>query len=117
MKTYPWIDICALADIPPNSGVCAKLENRQIAVFHLRSTLPQHKSTIKAVDNYDPYSNAYVLSRGLITEKNHQLYIASPMLKQKFCLDTGVSEQDSHISISTFETRIHNGNIQLKGFN
>ena len=63
-----WIDICSLDDIPKNTGVCAELAGKQVAVFHLNSAQTEGKSLVKAVGNFDPFGQANVLSRGLITE-------------------------------------------------
>jgi len=112
--TSNWIDICQLTDIPRNTGVCAVHQGKQVAVFHILARGSNAISQIKAVSNFDPFSKANVLSRGLITETEERYSIASPLLKQQFCLDTGVCEQDENIFINTFESRIHNGSVQLK---
>ncbi|NQZ32195.1 MAG: nitrite reductase small subunit NirD [Oceanospirillaceae bacterium] len=109
-----WIDICQLQDIPRNTGVCADLQGTQVAIFHIQPRNLEGVSQIKAVSNFDPFARANVLSRGLITELDDKYRIASPLLKQQFCLDTGICEQDESVSISTFESRIHNGFVQLK---
>jgi len=112
--TNRWIDICQLQDIPRNTGVCAELQGKQVAVFHILPRGSDAQSQVKAVSNFDPFSKANVLSRGLITELEQRYSIASPLLKQQFCLDTGICEQDENISINTFESRIHKGFVQLK---
>jgi len=112
--TSNWIDICALTDIPRNTGVCAQHQGKQVAVFHISARGSNAKSLIKAVSNFDPFSKANVLSRGLIAETEDKYRIASPLLKQQFCLDTGVCEQDENIAIETFESRIHEGFVQLR---
>jgi nitrite reductase (NADH) small subunit len=109
-----WIDICKLQDIPRNTGVCADLQGKQVAVFHLQSVSTQGVSQIKAVANFDPFSKANVLSRGLITESGEKFSIASPLLKQQFNLDTGICEQDESVVITTFDARISQGFVQLK---
>ncbi|EPJ48263.1 MAG: nitrite reductase [NAD(P)H], small subunit [Osedax symbiont Rs2] len=109
-----WIDICQLHDIPTNTGVCADLQGQQVALFHLRSYKSDGESQVKAVANFDPFSKANVLSRGLITEQQDKYYIASPLLKQQFCLDSGLCEQDESVSIRTFDSRIHRGLVQLR---
>lgn len=108
-----WIDICKLSDIAPNTGVCAKFKERQVAVFHIHSK-SLHGSKVKAISNLDPYSNANVLSRGLITEKEDRYFVASPLLKQQFCLETGATDQDDNIQIHTYDARIHDGLVQLR---
>ena len=35
IQTDNWIAVCNLDDIVPNTGVCALLNERQVAVFHV----------------------------------------------------------------------------------
>jgi nitrite reductase (NADH) small subunit len=109
-----WIDVCQLSDIPKNSGVCADLNGKQVALFHLNSKKLQQASEVKAVGNYDPFGRANVLSRGLITENDDNYYVASPLLKQQFCLTTGQCEQDELVTIPTYQARILDGLVQLR---
>jgi len=45
-----WVSICALDDIVPNTGVCALVEGKQVAVFNVA----QGEGSVYAIDNYDP---------------------------------------------------------------
>ncbi|NRA54623.1 MAG: nitrite reductase small subunit NirD [Gammaproteobacteria bacterium] len=109
-----WIDVCRLSDIPKNTGICAEHQGKQVALFHLNSAQLGGISAIKAVANYDPFGHANVLSRGLITEMDEQYFVASPLLKQQFCLNTGLCQQDETVSIATFDARINDGLVQLR---
>lgn len=104
-----WLTICDLDSIAPNTGVCAKLNNRQVAVFNL-----QPENTIKSISNYDPIADANILSRGIVGEVNGKRVVASPLYKQHFCLDTGKCLQDESIRVSTFEARVNHNTIQIK---
>jgi len=108
-----WIDICSLNDIPPNTGVCADLDGKQVAIFHLKKR--DSESQVKAVSNFDPFSRANILSRGLITETDDNHFVASPLLKQQFCLSTGACELDEAMSIEVFDVRIAGELVQLQG--
>ena len=33
-----WVDICAIADIAPNTGVCALVSGEQVAIFRVGDT-------------------------------------------------------------------------------
>ena len=103
-----WLTICNITDIAKNTGVCADFNGKQVAIFHIQSL-----SEVKAVCNLDPFSGANILSRGLITEKEGQHYIASPLLKQEFCLDTGQCQQDESVAIPTYKARIDGDLVQL----
>lgn len=108
-----WITICELDDIPPNTGVCAELNGKQVAIFHVKN---RHlNSQVKAVDNYDPFSKANVMSRGLMTENDNKYFIASPLLKHQFCLETGQYDQDKSVVLATYQARIKHNTVQLKG--
>jgi len=112
-RAIDWVDICSLSDIPPNTGVCADLEGEQVAIFHLKTNTSD--SQVKAVSNFDPFSRANILSRGLITENGANYFVASPLLKQQFCLNTGNCELDESMKIATYQVRICGDLVQLKG--
>lgn len=102
-----WFDICHIEDIAPETGVCALVENRQVAVFRLSS------NELFAVGNYDPFSDANVLSRAIVGDKNGAPKIASPVYKQNFCLRTGACLDDASVSIPTFPARCENGRVLI----
>jgi len=113
-----WLTICNLTDIAKNTGVCAELNGKQVAIFHIQaasisSDKNRGESEVKAIDNLDPFAKANVLSRGLITEKDQQYYVASPLLKQEFCLDSGQCQQDETVIIPTYKARILGDLVQL----
>lgn len=112
--TLDWVSVCKLADIEKNTGVCAEFNGEQVAIFHLYSDALASKSDVKAVSNFDPFGQANVLSRGLITEKDANFHIASPLLKQEFCLESGRCLQDEAVVIPTYQARINQGVVELR---
>jgi nitrite reductase (NADH) small subunit len=78
-----WVRVCSLADIMPDTGVCALVNGEQVAVFRVGAC------DLYAIDNFDPNANAAVLSRGLIGNLGERLVVASPIHKQHFDLRTG----------------------------
>ena len=58
--TLNWTAVCAADDILPNTGVCALVEGRHVAIFRVGT------DQFFAIDNVDPKSKASVLSRGRI---------------------------------------------------
>jgi nitrite reductase (NADH) small subunit len=78
-----WVRVCSLADIMPDTGVCALVNGEQVAVFRVGVC------DLYAIDNFDPNANAAVLSRGLIGNLGERLVVASPIHKQHFDLRTG----------------------------
>ncbi|TPH18177.1 nitrite reductase small subunit NirD [Litorilituus lipolyticus] len=113
MSGKDWVAICQLSDIAKNTGVCADFNGEQVAIFHLFSKTLGEQSEVKAVGNYDPFGKANVLSRGLITEKEKNYHIASPLLKQEFCLATGQCLQDESVVIPTYNARVKDNMVEL----
>ncbi len=106
--TQQWTTICPLDRILPNTGVCALVNDRQIAVFRVGEGMD-----IYAIDNYDPFSKAYVLSRGIVGDRNGIPKVASPIYKQNFSLVTGECLDDSSVKLETFSARIVDGQVQI----
>jgi nitrite reductase (NADH) small subunit len=80
----PWVRVCALADLEVERGRAALLDDTQVALFLT------HEGRVFAVSNLDPYSNANVMSRGIVGTRQDAPTVASPMYKQVFDLRTGV---------------------------
>ncbi|MFI0514528.1 nitrite reductase small subunit NirD [Streptomyces sp. WSLK1-5] len=95
-----WFAVCELARLLPGRGVAALLpDGRQAALFRDRA------GRLYAVDNRDPFSGAAVLSRGLTGSTQGRPFVASPLLKQRFDLETGVCLDDESVRIATYEVR------------
>lgn len=103
-----WIRICALDAIIPGTGVCARLGDHQVALFR-----PRDDEQVHALDNIDPFAGASVLSRGLLVEHQGELWVASPLKKQRFRLHDGLCLESREHSIRTFPVRIADGAIWL----
>ena len=94
-----WGAVCHLDDIVPNTGVCALVGDRQIAVFRLDD------DTVYAIDNLDPFSRANVLSRGIVGDLKGELVVASPVYKQHFSLVSGQCQEDPDVRVAVFPAR------------
>ncbi|MDO9521068.1 MAG: nitrite reductase small subunit NirD [Pseudohongiella sp.] len=94
-----WHDICALDDIVAGTGVAARLNGEQLAVFNTGNG-------IFAIGNLDPFSGANVLARGLLGDIAGVLVVASPVYKQHFCLQTGRCLEDPEISVPAYQVRV-----------
>ena len=95
-----WVAVCKLTDIVPDTGVCALVGGRQVAVFRLND------DSVYAIDNLDPFSKANVLSRGIVGDLKGELVVASPVYKQHFNLVTGQCLEDEQVRVAVFTTRI-----------
>jgi len=56
-----------------------------------------------------------VLSRGLIAEHQGELWVASPLKKQRFRLSDGLCMEDEQFSVKHYEARVKDGVVQLRG--
>ena len=104
-----WNTVCQLVDIVPATGVCALLNNQQIAIFR-----PRADEQVYAISNIDPFFEASVLSRGIIAEHDGELWVASPLKKQRFRLRDGLCMEDADHSVARFDARVKDGEIQIK---
>ncbi|MFI6932929.1 nitrite reductase small subunit NirD [Streptomyces sp. NPDC050287] len=95
-----WFTVCDLSALLPGRGVAALLpDGRQVALFRDRS------GKLYAIDNRDPFGGAAVLSRGLTGTHQGRPFVASPLLKQRFDLETGVCLDDDVVRVATYEVR------------
>jgi nitrite reductase (NADH) small subunit len=104
--TQQWTTICPLDRILPDTGVCALVAGQQVAVFRVGEE-------VYAIDNFDPFSKAYVLSRGIVGDRQGVPKVASPIYKQNFSLVTGECLDDPTIQLQTFPVRLLDGVVQV----
>ena len=112
--------ICKLDDIIPEAGVCALVSteagDKQVAIFRTK------EDELFAIDNFDPFSNANVLSRGLIGgtvvtnedgKETDVLYVASPIYKQRFNLATGQCLDDETVKLGSYEVSLDGDTVMV----
>lgn len=105
-----WITVCKLENILPETGVCALVGKEHVAIFR-----PYNNDELYAISNIDPFANASVLSRGIIGEHENELWVASPLKKQRFRLKDGYCLEDEHYSVAHYVVKIDdNGFVQVK---
>ena len=100
-----WTRVCRLHDIVPNTGVCALVGGRQVAVFRVDD------DRLCAIDNYDPFSRANVLSRGIVGDIKGELVVASPIYKQHFSLASGQCLEDPAVRVPIFHARLEGDTV------
>lgn len=103
-----WIAVCKLNDIVSNTGVCALLDGRQVAVFRLDD------DRLYAISNHDPFSRANVLSRGIVGDLKGELVVASPVYKQHFSLASGACLEDPAVHIAVFQVRLEGDTVMVR---
>ena len=94
------VRVCPLEDIVPNAGVAALVDGEQVAVFRLDD------DSVHAVGNRDPFSDANVLSRGIVGDLKGELVVASPVYKQHFSLRTGRCIEDASARIPVYAAKV-----------
>ncbi len=105
-----WISVCALTDIYPNTGVCALVEGQQVAIYRVQV---DGEDKVFALSNYDPFSKANVLSRGILGDRQGVIKVASPIYKQNFNLATGECLDDESVSVPTYPVQVVDGQVQI----
>jgi nitrite reductase (NADH) small subunit len=107
-KATDWYDVCALDDLELDRGVCALVETHQVALFRVSPG-----GDVYGISNYDPFSNANVLSRGIVGSRGDIVKVASPVYKQNFDLRTGRCLDDDSVAVPIYPVRVHDGRVQV----
>jgi nitrite reductase (NADH) small subunit len=102
-----WVQICDYDAIYPDTGVCALVDGRQVALFRLSD------GTLHAISNHDPFSGANVLSRGIVGDRAGEPKVASPIYKQTFNLRTGVCYEDASVHLDVYRVRRRSGMVEV----
>src|SRR5258707_346808 len=100
-----WMPVCATRDIVPDTGVCALVEGRHVAVFRLG------EDRFYAIDNVDPRCGASVLARGLVGSLGERVVVASPIYKHHFDLRTGECLEMPEHSVTAYPARVAAGKV------
>lgn len=101
-----WIDVCALDDLTPNTGAGALVGDQAVAIFRVG-----HEKRVYVLSNKDPFSQANVMSRGIIGDLQGERVIASPIYKQHFSLATGRCLEDKDQKLSVYPSKIVDGRV------
>ncbi|WP_309381188.1 nitrite reductase large subunit NirB [Cerasicoccus frondis] len=96
-------------DFPQNGGAAVKVGKSQIAVFHFAS-----RGEWYATQNMCPHKKAFVLSRGIIGDKENTPKVSCPLHKKNFSLETGECISGEDYSIATFPVRIKGDDVILE---
>jgi nitrite reductase (NADH) small subunit len=107
MTTQSWITICTFDALLPNTGVCALVNDEQVAVFRVGDAL-------YAIHNFDPIGEANVLSRGIIGSVGDVTVVASPLYKEHYNLATGACLEKPDVSVKTYDVRVLDQVVQIR---
>ena len=109
-RVITWTDVCSVDELVLDRGVCALVGPYQVAVFRLSP-----RGELYALSNFDPFSRAYVLSRGIVGSRGDVPKVSSPVYKQAFDLRTGRCIEDPDVSVVSFPVRERNGRVEVGG--
>ena len=103
--------VCRLDQIEREGGVTALVGGEAVAVIR---TFDDH---VYALSNYDPFSKASVLARGIVGTKvvdgEDVPFVASPMYKQAFDLRNGQCLDDSSVAVASYDVRVVDGVVEV----
>ena len=106
-----WNPVCHISDLEDNAGVCARLNDLQIALFKF---IVGGEAQYFATGNWDPIGEANVLSRGILGSVGESLVVASPLYKQHFCLKTGQCLEDEKTCIPVYPLRVVGEQLEIQ---
>jgi len=112
MTTRRWVRVCSLKELTPGRGVAALVGSRQVAVFLLGET-DRGEPLIKALDNTDPTCGANVLARGIVGSMGEVLYVASPMHKHRFDLESGACLDGVSPGVRVWPVRVWGQTVEV----
>ncbi|WP_435746094.1 nitrite reductase small subunit NirD [Nocardioides sp. SYSU DS0663] len=103
--TAAYTVVCPVDRIPRDGGVSALVDGHAVAVFRTWD------DEVYALSNYDPFSRASVLARGIVGTREDIPFVASPMHKQAFDLRTGQCLDDAAVQVRTYEVEVRAGTV------
>ncbi|MET9022233.1 nitrite reductase small subunit NirD [Actinopolymorpha sp. NPDC004070] len=104
---HTWVAVCAESDLVPERPVAALVGGEQVAVVRT------HDGQVHAVGNRDPFSGAYVLSRGIVGSAGEVPVLISPMFKQAFDLRTGQCLGTPGVAVPTYAVNCDGGVVSV----
>lgn len=103
-----WVRVCGYAELLPERGVAALVAGHQIALFRTFDGM------LHALDNRDPFSGAYVLSRGIVGTHGDVPTVASPIYKQLFDLRTGRCLTEPDVCVTAHPVTCTDGVVAVR---
>ncbi|MEI8619292.1 nitrite reductase (NAD(P)H) small subunit [Pseudoalteromonas sp. B193] len=101
-----WHNIGTIDNLVANSGVCALVNNQQVAIFYIPQNptlcLPLATTTRLAKPTY---------CRVALGSVDNKLVVSSPLYKQHFCLETGECLEAEAIHLPVFNAKIEDDSV------
>ena len=104
-----WFHACNVTDVPSNGGVCVKIGDEQIALFHFT-----RRNEWYATQNLCPHRQQMALSRGMTGSHEGEPKVACPFHKKTFSLLDGRCLSDEHeCSINTYPVKVVDNKVYI----
>jgi len=101
-----WVDVGAVSDFLPNIGTTILYGDTQLAIFN-----NAQRGEWYATQNMCPHKQAFVLSQGIVGDKDGTPKVACPLHKKQFSLETGEGVGDEPLNILTFPIMIEGDRV------
>lgn len=101
------LPVCHLDELVVERGAAVVVDGRQVALFRL------HDGSVRALSNRDPFSGAFVLSRGIVGDRGGRAVVISPVYKQAFDLASGQCLDDPVVSVPAYGTLVDEGVVYV----
>lgn len=101
-----WVDVGDVKDFLPNIGTSILYGDSQLAIFNNEA-----RGEWYATQNMCPHKQAFVLSQGIVGDKEGTPKVACPLHKKQFSLETGEGIGDEPLNILTFPIKIESGRV------
>jgi nitrite reductase (NADH) small subunit len=106
-----WVAVCRVDDLQREWPVCAVVHGRQVAVVRT------FDDVLHAVGQRDPFSGAFVMSRGIVgsrqSAEGEVPTLQSPLFKQAFDLRTGRCLDDASVALPVYPVREKEGLVEV----
>ena len=103
-----WFPVCRYDELQSERGAAVLFGDAQIAVFRT------FDGALYAIGNQDPFTGAFVLSRGIVGTRGGIPTVASPLHKQVFDLRTGICLDDPGIAVPVVAVRRRDGRVEVE---
>ncbi|KAG7344800.1 assimilatory nitrite reductase NADPH large subunit [Nitzschia inconspicua] len=104
-----WIEVGSTSDFLPNIGTPIKYGDTQLAIFN-----NANRGEWYCTQNMCPHKQAFVLSQGIIGDKEGLPKVACPLHKKQFSLETGEGVGDEELNILTFPVKIDSDKVLVE---
>jgi nitrite reductase (NADH) small subunit len=104
-----WVSVLPESELPIDVGLPALVGGAPVAVFRTVD------GAVYALSNLDPKTGASVMARGIVGSRGDVPTVASPLYKHVFDLRTGRCLDDDEFALVTYEVRVQDGVVQVRG--